>query len=72
MGAGNPVLLEVTENAPLVGLTDPEEIEYRQRVLGDCLEHPDVVQEIYDPALEAIRGERTVSSRTTTPSQEGS
>jgi DNA mismatch repair ATPase MutS len=60
MAGGNQFLLEVSENALLVGLTDPTEIAYRQRVLVDCLEHPEVVREIYDVALEAIHGERRV------------
>ena len=40
------------------GLTIPAEIVYRQHVLDDCLDHRDVVRELYDLAVEAITEER--------------
>ena len=33
---------------------DPEAIVYRQRVLADCLEHPEIVRELYALAIEAL------------------
>jgi soluble P-type ATPase len=58
MAAGDQFLLDVAENALLVGLTEPGEIEYRQRVLADCLKRSDVVRKIYRLALAAIQAER--------------
>jgi DNA mismatch repair ATPase MutS len=39
------------------GLTIPEEIVYRQHVLADCIDHSDVVRELYDLAVETITAE---------------
>jgi hypothetical protein len=60
MAAGDQFLLEVGENVLQVGLTEPCEIEYRQRILADCLKRADVVRKIYGLALAAIQSERGV------------
>jgi MutS domain V len=58
MAAGDQFLYDVAERVVLSSLTDPTEIEYRQDVLSDCITHPEVVRQIYDLALEAIRREK--------------
>ncbi|MGB8478525.1 MAG: hypothetical protein WCE63_06750 [Acidobacteriaceae bacterium] len=55
-------LLEVAKRAIFTSLREPEEILYRQHVLVDCLEHADVVREMYGIAVEAIERERRVWS----------
>jgi DNA mismatch repair ATPase MutS len=60
MAQGNKFLFEVAKIAVLTSLKDPEEIAFRQQILVDCLDHPDVVREMYDIAVEAIQGERRV------------
>jgi hypothetical protein len=60
MAAGDKYLLEVARKAMLTSLADPAAIVYRQRVLGDCLAHPDVVRGMYDMAVEAINADKKV------------
>ena len=61
--AGNDVFLyETAKRVVLSGLTAPEEIRYRQHVLADCLEHPDVVRRLYRLAIEALASEQAVGS----------
>lgn len=45
---------------PLLGLTDPDEITYRQDVLADCLAHPEVMREFYALVLETIERQRKI------------
>ncbi|HZD26837.1 MAG TPA: DNA mismatch repair protein MutS [Alphaproteobacteria bacterium] len=58
MAAGDEFLFEMAKRAVLSSLPDPEAIVYRQRVLADCLEHPEVVRELYRLAVEALQNER--------------
>lgn len=58
MGAGDEYVTDVAEHVVLSSLHDAEAIVYRQHVLGDCLDHPDAVRNVYDLALEAIRREK--------------
>jgi hypothetical protein len=58
MAAGDQFLRKVAETALLHGLADPEEIVYRQRVLADCIEHPDVIRELYALALQGVEARR--------------
>ena len=58
MAAGDEFLHKVAEAALLSGLEDPEEIGYRQRVLADCIEHPDVIHELYALALQGLEAKR--------------
>jgi hypothetical protein len=44
----------------LTSLTDPEAIVYRQQILGDWLDHREVLTAIYDLAVETIEGERRI------------
>jgi DNA mismatch repair ATPase MutS len=58
MAAGDEFLFETAKRCLLSSLRDPDAIVYRQRVLADCLEHPDVVRGIYALAIEALDNER--------------
>jgi hypothetical protein len=60
MAEGDAFLLEVAKTAVLVSLREPEPILYRQHVLADCLERPEVVREMYAVAVEAVERERKV------------
>lgn len=55
MAGGDVFLQDVARRAMLLGPGNPiEAIRYRQEVLRDCLEHPEVVHTLYALALEAI------------------
>lgn len=58
MAGGDEVIGRVVRGVILHGLSDPDEIRYRQRVLVDCLENPDVVREIYSLAVSAVKDEQ--------------
>jgi DNA mismatch repair ATPase MutS len=58
MAGGDQYLFDVARRVVLSGLDDPGAITYRQRVLADCLQHPEVARKIYALAVEAIEGER--------------
>ncbi len=58
MAAGDEFLFETAKRGLLSSLTDPEAIAYRQRVLADCLEQPDIVRQLYDLAIEGLENER--------------
>lgn len=60
MAAGDAFLREVAESAVLCGLTEPNDVTYRQRVLIDSLDHPEIVREMYSVAVEALERERKV------------
>jgi hypothetical protein len=60
MAVGDELIFDVARRALLLSLRDPEAIVYRQRVLTDCLEQPDVARELYNLAGEALRAERSV------------
>jgi hypothetical protein len=60
MAAGDELIFDVAQRALLLSLRDPEAIAYRQRVLTECLEHPDVVRELYSLAGEALKAEKAI------------
>jgi hypothetical protein len=60
MAGADEYLLGVSKKALLASLTDPLTIRYRQHILIDCLEHPEVVRRTYSLAVEAVEGERTI------------
>lgn len=60
MAADDPFLLEVARMAVFSSLRDPQAILYRQHILRDCRQCPDVVRAIYGVAVEAIERERRV------------
>ena len=51
-------LFEVAKTAVLSGVTDSDTIRYRQGILKDCLEHEQIVRDIYSLTIEAIERER--------------
>jgi DNA mismatch repair ATPase MutS len=60
MARGDKFLYETSGKVLLAGLNDPDEIVYRQHVLGDCIDHPDVVREMYSIAEGAFEGRRHI------------
>ena len=60
MAAGDEFLFEMAKRAVLSSLTDPDAIVYRQQVLADCLEHPEIIRQLYQLAVEALENERSV------------
>ncbi len=58
MARGDKFLFDVAKQGVLASLRDPAAILYRQQVFRDCLDHPKIIREIYDLAVEAITGER--------------
>jgi len=62
MAAGDEFLYETAKRAVLSSLDEPWEIRYRQNVLADCLEHPEVVRQLYALALEALEADKKVGS----------
>jgi hypothetical protein len=60
MSGGDSLLFDVAKTALLRSLQDPEAILYRQQVVADCLDQPEIVRRIYSVAVEAIEGERKV------------
>ena len=62
MAAGDEFLFEVAKRAILSSLTDPGAVVYRQRVLADCLEHPEAVRQLYELAINALENERKARS----------
>ena len=60
MSVEDKFLLEVARKAVLASLHTQEAIFYRQHILADCLERPDVIREMYRIAVEALDRERKV------------
>jgi MutS domain V len=58
MAAGDEFVFEMAKRAVLSPLTDPDAIVYRQQVLADCLDHPEIVRQLYELAVEALENER--------------
>jgi DNA mismatch repair ATPase MutS len=60
ISASDDILLEVAKNAVLASIREPESILYRQQILADCLERPDIIREMYSIAVDAVEGEKRV------------
>jgi DNA mismatch repair ATPase MutS len=60
MSGGDAVLYEVARKALLSSLTDPDAITYRQQILSDCLDFPDIVRQMYEIAVAGVQVERNV------------
>jgi hypothetical protein len=60
MAAGDEFLFEMAKRAVLSSMTDPDAIVYRQQVLADCLEHPEIIRQLYQLAVEALENERAI------------
>lgn len=58
MARGDKFLYKVARQVVLTGLKDPGEIRYRQEILQDCLNHPEVIREIYQIPIEAMENKR--------------
>jgi DNA mismatch repair ATPase MutS len=60
MAAGDELIFDVAKRALLLSLRDPEAIVYRQRMLTECLAHPEVVRDVYNLAGEALKAEKAI------------
>lgn len=60
MAAGDEFLYGISRKAILECLQEPRQILYRQRILKDCIDQPDIVRQIYTVAVEAIEREKKV------------
>jgi hypothetical protein len=58
MAGGDKFLYEIAQRAVLLSERDPDTILYRQDVLRDCLEHPEIARRLYEVAVEANEGRR--------------
>lgn len=58
MAQGDPFLEGLARSALFQSLTEPNAIVYRQDVLEDCLQNPDLTRRLYDIATEARQVER--------------
>jgi len=58
MAAGDKFRYETSVKVLLTSLNDPAVIRYRQDVLADCIEHPDVIREMYGIAVAALEEKR--------------
>jgi hypothetical protein len=60
MADNDRFLWDVSVKVLLGWLTDPEPIRYRQRVLADCLAHPEVIRQMYAVAVAALQDKRSL------------
>ena len=60
MAAGDDFLLQVARSAVLASLKNREAILYRQDVLSDCLDFPEIVRDLYALAVDAIQRENKI------------
>jgi hypothetical protein len=58
MAAGDNFLLDISTRVMLAGLTDPDDIRYRQHVLADCLAEPEIIRAMYDITVAALQDKR--------------
>ena len=55
MALNDKFLFEIAKIAVLSGCNDLDTIRYRQDILKDCLKNPDVVRQIYQIPIEALK-----------------
>jgi hypothetical protein len=60
MAAGDRFLFDVSARVLLTGLTHPEAVLYRQRVLADCLAEPEIIRKMYHIAVAALEDKRRI------------
>jgi hypothetical protein len=60
MAGADKLIWSVSRLILLNGLTDVDQINYRQQVLADCLQHPEDVRALYALAGDGIEAERSV------------
>jgi hypothetical protein len=59
MAGDDDCIFEVSRKIVLTGVRgDPDTIRYRQEILRDCLNHPDVIRELYTLAVAAVAKEK--------------
>lgn len=54
MAKGDKYIYEICKTAFLTNLQDTDEIKYRQEIMQDCLNNPEVIRAIYQIPLDAI------------------
>jgi MutS domain V len=60
MAGSDNFLRDVSVRVLLTSVTDADVIRYRQQILADCVDHPDVIRQMYDIAVGALRDKRGV------------
>jgi hypothetical protein len=60
MAVDDKFLLDVAKSAILASLKDQESILYRQEILADCLEFPEIARELYSISVDAIESEKHI------------
>lgn len=60
MASRDKFLHDVCTRVLLTSVTDPEVIRYRQQILADCVSHPEVIRQMYDIAVGALRDKRGI------------
>lgn len=60
MAGDDEVIFTSVRTAMLRGLTDPDEIQFRQAVLNDCIANSQVVRELYALAVQAVADQHEV------------
>lgn len=58
MAKGDSLIYDISKKAFSSILTNPGDITYREEILKDSIAHPDVIKNIYETTLEAIRKKR--------------
>jgi MutS domain V len=59
MARGDALVFEVSKRVMLLGFDNGlETIRYRQNILQDCLNHPDVVRQLYAVAVDAMEKQK--------------
>lgn len=61
MAAGDPFIRQIAEKVMLASLTEPSDIAFRQAVLAECIEHADVVRDLYRYTNDTINGAKKAS-----------
>lgn len=62
MAGSDSYLFDVSQRALLASIDDPAAILYRQRVLADCIAHPQIIRGMYAIALGALEDRRDIWS----------
>ncbi|RMD63631.1 DNA mismatch repair protein MutS, partial [Candidatus Parcubacteria bacterium] len=58
MAQGDAFVFDVVKRVVLSGLTDLQEVHYRQDILRDCLKNTEVVRQIYQIPIRALESKR--------------
>jgi len=72
MAQGDKFLFQVVQQVVLSSLNDIALIAYRQEILRDCLQHPDIIRQLYQIPIEFLERKRKqwlwISPRHSSPS----